>query len=556
MLIEELFNHELYRHAKLIGGRDGLARTIQTVNIMDAPDIVHFLRPGELLLTNGYFIKEGSMSLIELIRSMNRIGCCGIAIKSRRFDLSIPQEAIDESDRLAFPLYEISEVDCSLGEMLQRSTSLILDNRNEELQYALAIHKRFSAMIMHGSDLKGIVTALTKLLDAPIVFLDYKLQVAERSAAFRSPGNSALTADTIRMLSSMPVVEKPMQLCLMATSERDRSVLELYPVITYRHEGYLIAYRKDYQTSSSEFGLTMEQASNVIGMELTKRQAVKERSRRYKTEFFSDLIDGFIATEQEAQHRGKRYGLSNNGGWVLLAVRPENGGGGALSRLSGMGEYEEERLLSERDRQYELIKRQFSKLPYSFVMFTKTDLFCVLISLPDQKLDSTSFVKEISALTEQLYEHDKLSVSVGIGNPFVKLLDIGLSFQEASKALQIGYQMKRSRFVQAYRTRDVVFLFRMIPREDLLHFYQETFACFNEVDEAEKAELLRTLCVYYETQCQLVETSRLLFVHRNTVVYRLEKCGKLAGFHLKDPVESLRFRLAFAIEPLLQASAD
>lgn len=554
MLLEELCGHELYRNAKLLAGRDGLGRTVQKVNIMDAPDIIHFLRSGELLLTNGYFIKEGTLTLIELVRAMNRLGCCGIAIKSKRFDMDIPQEALDEANRLAFPLFEISEVECSLGEMLQRSTSIILDNRNEELQYALAIHKRFSAMIMNGSDLKGIVAALTKLLDAPIVLLDHKHQPVERSAGFRGASDKSLIDDTIAMLSGIPVIEKPVQLCLTTVSAQRRRVLELYPVMTYRLEGYLIAYRNDNESATSEFGLTMEQASNVIGMELTKRQAVKERSRRYKTEFFSDLIDGFIATEQEAVHRGKRYGLSGREGWILLAMRPEQDGGVA-SRMAGNGEWIEERLLSERDRHYELMKRQFAKLPYSFVMFTRNDLFCALVSLPEPFPDNASFVKAIAAVTDELYDQSKLSVSVGIGNPFSKLLDIGLSFQEASKALQIGYQMKRTRFVQAYRTRDVSFLFRMIPREDLLHFYQETFACFDEVENGERTELLRTLSVYYETQCQLVETSRQLYVHRNTVIYRLEKCAKLAGLQLKDPLESLRFRLAFAIEPLLQSSA-
>ncbi|MDF2836817.1 MAG: transcriptional regulator, PucR family, partial [Paenibacillus sp.] len=90
MLLEELCGHELYRNAKLLAGRDGLGRTVQKVNIMDAPDIIHFLRSGELLLTNGYFIKEGTLTLIELVRAMNRLGCCGIAIKSKRFDMDIP----------------------------------------------------------------------------------------------------------------------------------------------------------------------------------------------------------------------------------------------------------------------------------------------------------------------------------------------------------------------------------------------------------------------------------------------------------------------------------
>lgn len=92
----------------------------------------------------------------------------------------------------------------------------------------------------------------------------------------------------------------------------------------------------------------------------------------------------------------------------------------------------------------------------------------------------------------------------------------------------------------------------MIPDDELKQFYEETFQCFSTIEETEQKELMRTLNMYYDTQCQLVETSKRLFVHRNTVIYRLDKCEKLMGIKLKDPTESLRFRIAFAIEPLLR----
>ena len=63
--------------------------------------------------------------------------------------------------------------------------------------------------------------------------------------------------------------------------------------------------------------------------------------------------------------------------------------------------------------------------------------------------------------------------------------------------------------------------------------------------------LLQTLSVYLETHCQLAETAKRLYIHRNTVIYRLEKCEEIIGRSLKDPEETLRLRMAFRIKALL-----
>lgn len=93
--------------------------------------------------------------------------------------------------------------------------------------------------------------------------------------------------------------------------------------------------------------------------------------------------------------------------------------------------------------QYELIKRHFSLLGEVFVMFTKNDLFGMLLFIQESKWEEGTFLKHLSAMTSQLFEQSQLSISLGVGNPVTNVLDIGLSYNEAVKALQIGYQMKK-----------------------------------------------------------------------------------------------------------------
>lgn len=537
VLLIDLLNNGIYDDARVITGHKGLTREVQTVNIMDCPDIIRFLRPNELLLTNGYFMKQQPEVFIHLIRDMQRLRCSGLAIKTKRFELPIPDEILREADRIEFPIIEISDVCLSLGEILQRSTSVILNNKSDELQYALSIHKKFSEMIMRGKGISGIVQSLSKLLSSPVILLNNKWKTI--AATNQNANITELTAAAVSALHGLSDTSSPTSLCLIDSSLRERSCMLVYPVKTYRHEGYLLSFHTPDQWTGL-YGLTLEQASNVIGMELTKSQAVKERSRRHKNEFFSDLIEGYITFEQEALNRGKKYGLRKGYSCVVLAIRNDE-----AAALKGDN-------LTEQEEQYEHIKRHFGALEHPFTMFTKHDTYCILLSIPESGWDEAKLTEHLTGMLKHLHHENGMNMSVGIGKPAMNVLGVRHSYTEAVNALQFGYRFKRKQFVQSYQAKDIGYLFHMLPHDELKQFYESTLDGLLQIaDESERKELLRTLNAFYETQCQLVETSKQLFVHRNTVVYRLEKCERLLDVKLKDPAESLRIRIALAIEPLL-----
>lgn len=57
MHLDELIRSDIYDSSQILAGAEGMSRQVETVNIMDTPDIIHFLKPNELLLTNGFFLR-------------------------------------------------------------------------------------------------------------------------------------------------------------------------------------------------------------------------------------------------------------------------------------------------------------------------------------------------------------------------------------------------------------------------------------------------------------------------------------------------------------------
>ncbi|UUZ81999.1 PucR family transcriptional regulator ligand-binding domain-containing protein [Paenibacillus sp. P26] len=114
MLLADLLKTPCYSKAKIVSGEQGLSRKVHSVNMMDAPDIIDFLKPQEPLLTTAYVIKDRPEELESLVSQMAKVGCAGLAIKTKRFLAEIPRQVADLSNRLNFPIIELP-LDLSLG---------------------------------------------------------------------------------------------------------------------------------------------------------------------------------------------------------------------------------------------------------------------------------------------------------------------------------------------------------------------------------------------------------------------------------------------------------
>ena len=123
--------------------------------------------------------------------------------------------------------------------------------------------------------------------------------------------------------------------------------------------------------------------------------------------------------------------------------------------------------------------------------------------------------------------------------------DIQRGIKESQSAVMlIGTQAE---LISFYKKKEINELLQMIPENDLMNYQQMMFKPFALLPLDEQTMLLETLYVYLESHCQISETAKRLFVHRNTVIYRLEKCSTLLKKDLKDPEVTIQLRLALRI---------
>ena len=136
-----------------------------------------------------------------------------------------------------------------------------------------------------------------------------------------------------------------------------------------------------------------------------------------------------------------------------------------------------------------------------------------------------------------------LDVKVAYGTVVQELKDVSKSYKEAKMALDVGKIFYVEKKVIAYSTLGIGRLIYQLPVNLCKIFIEEIFGDNVPMDLDE--ETLNTLNKFFENNLNVSETSRQLFVHRNTLVYRIEKIQKSTGLDLRSFDDALTFKIAY-----------
>lgn len=199
---------------------------------------------------------------------------------------------------------------------------------------------------------------------------------------------------------------------------------------------------------------------------------------------------------------------------------------------------------------YDVIQNLFPDKNKDFVFnITETDIVLV------KEIKSSTDVKDLEKLAKSI--SDTLStefftrVNVGIGTPIVGVKELARSFKEAQIALEVGKVFDTDKTIVSYDNLGIARLIYHLPTTLCETFLREVFkkGSIESLDH----ETLFTIQRFFENNLNVSETSRKLFVHRNTLVYRLDKIKKLTGLDLREFDHAIIFKIALMVKKYLSA---
>ena len=192
----------------------------------------------------------------------------------------------------------------------------------------------------------------------------------------------------------------------------------------------------------------------------------------------------------------------------------------------------------------ELVKNLFVTRAKDFV--TEVDEQSIILIKDTKEMDSEDDLSGLaSMIVDNVHAEAMVRVRVGYGNRVNNLQDIAKSYQEAKMALEVGHIFYAEKETIAYSCLGIGRLIYQLPMSLCEMFIQEVFG--DEVPDIFNEETTTTIQKFFENNLNISETARQLYVHRNTLVYRLERLQKIIGLDIRKFDDAMTFRIAMMV---------
>ena len=178
---------------------------------------------------------------------------------------------------------------------------------------------------------------------------------------------------------------------------------------------------------------------------------------------------------------------------------------------------------------------------------SETDV--ALVKQLSEHTDARDVYKIAQNIQETLLRELGIKTVVGMGTIVGHVRDLARSYKEAQVAIEVGKVFDTERSIINYENLGIGRLIYQLPTTLCEMFLQEVFKK-NPIDALDQ-ETLFTINKFFENNLNVSETARKLFVHRNTLVYRLEKIKKLTGLDLREFDDAITFKVALMVKKYL-----
>jgi purine catabolism regulator len=506
---------------RLIAGAGGVSRVLRSVNVMDCPDIADWINPGDMLFTTAYIFKDSPGEAVKLLQKLADREAAGLGVKVGRFWSQIPEELIEEADRLQFPLIELpfqfafsDQMSALFRTEFQKKTKtmrMIMEKQRRLMQFALR-HER-----------GDIFHALADILGHPVAVIGSRGHILHRSGSWSEA----------RLLKGWPWETE-----FHWVNTMDGRVCR----IPLMHDGdccgYLLVMPETWEAAKLEEGLfqqaaeilsfymssdylgsldhsALDELETVLNRYLQKKVPLDyfmDHAEKCGLSFLSDSYQCVLTSIVEKDERSRKD-------LMLKQVRQELQYHPKLRKLNGRHFFVDEGLLS-------------------------------VYSVPLQE------VERVDEVAHLLSNHFYADTAMNGASPrfFISTIKAGPealreAFEECVETRRLAERFTLSETVLRFDTVQFVYLFEYVPVERMKRFCNYMLKPLLQKEDC--SQMIRTLEVFVENDGQINETARQLYLHRNTVAYRLEKISDLLQVDLKKTDDLLRLRLVFMFRSFL-----
>ena len=327
--------------------------------------------------------------------------------------------------------------------------------------------------------------------------------------------------------------------------------------------GMLNLYFARSRRYTSEDSTLLGTIANQIAMAIKNSHLVDMLAQKNLVKgFFDDLMYGTYDSEDTLRQRANFIGCDLGRVHTIAMIEimhmdKENSeekerSVGSTARVQTDApslQTEEDRLALHKRITAQVRRRIQDSYPGSVLYERENVLTCIICLSKDPT--GARLKTSLRDLARQMRTEHGVRMSIGVGNQCQQISDYRRGFAEATEALQMGQNLNTDGGVTHFNDLGVYrYLYKIARMDDLRDMYQDQVAHIATYDQRKGTDLLDTLETYLECAGNLTKTSNRLFVHRNTLIQRLERLQSLCEIDLQERGNWLTLQVAIKVYKL------
>ena len=524
LTIREALEITPLKNAKVLAGEIGLDREILNVNVVEVPDTVRWMRGGEIMFSSGFAFSGDAEKGIALLSSLNSHNISALVLKPGAYMSKVPEAMIQYADHIGFPLLEIPE-DMPFNTYIEAIYALLLDKKTYLFSLdSSANHSPGETSTFFG-EVKNICNILVERINAPVLYLSINGSVQE---IFRR-ADQAVTELEDHLSGRNDLSEWK---CAYI-SEWERAYYLTPICVNAEPQGYLAVKKAANFPLATEIAM-MEYAALMISQELQKERAFIEQKKKYRRELLKDLISKTFDDRNMLKRRCELLEFNMSDPYIAFAI---------ASVSDGSTAGDSENLNTTRNYICNFLERNSLQNTCSVLLTEDDDLILGVLSFPKQQNAVVLARRLLMDMLDNLRNACKhVRVTVGISSPNLGVEQIAGAVQEAREAIRVNMHLSNERPLVSLEELGIYrILCELRSSKVMQEFCHTMLQPILESDNGE--ELLKTLESYYNNECNLRKTAEELYLHKNSVKYRLSRIEQLLGWSITEPDMELNLKL-------------
>ncbi len=515
----------------IVAGHQGTHQRVTWVHVLNTrPPAFPELAGGEmaLLSLDAMHLLSDKLTLVSLVRELAEMSVSAVGVLGE-----IGQPAREAADALNVPLLRLPDA-AQLRDVERNVARVLMGTPPSAEERGLEIREQLLQLSTENRGLKALAGVIAGITGKAVVVQDKRLRPLAIAGDLTETGVWPDVEDALYDTNPLPALFRDRVGVAQASPDPVAIPLPnlglqrlVAPIVAGKMgRGFLsLVFRQNEPYDALDMVITRHGAA-VCALEMAKEKAIREAQKRVQGNVLEQFLGGMI-NENEALLRLTRLGYQPDQRYTTLYISGERENIPTARQI--------EALCNE---QSSALSIGALVQPYGSAVI----VFC--------KGDENTARDLALAVQGRVAERYEAAVVCGVGQCASDLRAWRESFEQARAAHRTAQQWKRSAPL-AFKDLGVYRLLSLLAGSpELKSFYHETLGELAE-DTPQHAEFIATLEAFFEEHGNLTRTAKRLHIHRNTLLYRMDRIKEISGLNLSNPETRLAVHLALRIRRIL-----